>query len=346
MISFDMNPSVFYFCIYLLLSFITSSVAMADNRGVGVYFDQDLFTPLLNEDRDYTMGFAVEVFKDKGTNILDGVLCDIAKHLDLHCTNNKSERSYVLGSVNYTPDDISSTNPVQNDRPYASLLYFSSKRVVASSDSAVGVELQAGVLGLKVGEEIQEYFHEAWRGVTGKNEPVDPRGWCHQISDGGEPAFRFRFSNLQLLKNRHQSEDWWDSAWIWDTSVGYQTNASLGLMARGGKIRSDIWTVPYDPINRGNFLPATKGDEWYFWAAGRTRLVGYDALLQGQFRNSDVTFNSNEIEQLVFEGALGLTGGYGPVQITLAINGKSSEVKKGAADRNHYWGGLYVMYRY
>ncbi len=337
----------FFLPLTLLVLVLTTNLDAATyTKGVGVYFDQDMFTPLLNEDRDYTMGFAVEIFKDKGTNIFDGVLCDIAKHLDLHCTNNKSARSYIFGSVNYTPDNIGSVDSVQDDRPYASLLYFSSKRVIASKNSAVGIELQAGFLGLKVGEEIQEYFHEAWRGVTGKNEPVDPRGWRHQISDGGEPTFRFRFNNLNLLKNRHQSSDGWDSAWMWDTSVGYQINASAGLMARVGKIRSDIWTVPYDPINRGNFLPATKGNEWYFWIAGRTRLVGYDALLQGQFRNSDVTFNSSDIERLVLEGAFGLTGGYGPLQVTLAINGKSAEVKSGAADRNHYWGGLYVMYRY
>ncbi|MDH5437176.1 MAG: lipid A deacylase LpxR family protein, partial [Gammaproteobacteria bacterium] len=265
---------------------------MAEDRGVSVYFDQDLFVPLLNEDRDYTMGFAIEMFNKKGTNIFDGVLCNLAQHFKLNCSNNNAERSYVLGTVNYTPDDISSNLPIQDDRPYASLVYFSNKRVIADGDSAIGVELQVGFLGLKFGEEFQDYFHKRWRDASGNNTPVDPRGWRNQISDGGEATLRFRLSNLQVLKNRHQSKDKFDYAWMWDAAVGYQTNASTGLMARAGKIRSSIWTVPYDPINRGDFLPSTGGSEWYFWVAGRTRLIGYDALLQGQFRNSHVTFNS------------------------------------------------------
>lgn len=330
---------------FFLLLYSIASVTNASDKGIGVYFDQDLFTPLLNEDRDYTMGVAIELFEDRKKNIFDDLSCKIARHLFLKCLDTGA-RSLIFGSVNYTPDNISSVDPIQDDRPYASLVYIGYKTVNADSRKALGTELQVGFLGLKIGEEVQEYLHEAWRGIKGKNEPADPRGWRHQISDGGEPTFRFRFSNLQSIKTRQTGNDWWDSAYMLDASLGYQTNASVGLIARAGDITSNIWTVPYDPINRGNFLPATKGNEWYFWAAGRARLVGYDALLQGQFRNSDVTFNTSEIERLVFEGALGLTGGYGPLQVTLAINGKSSEVKNGAADRNHYWGGLYVMYRY
>ena len=40
------------------------SKADSSEIGVGIYFDQDMFVPGANDDRDYTMGIGVEVFQD------------------------------------------------------------------------------------------------------------------------------------------------------------------------------------------------------------------------------------------------------------------------------------------
>ena len=44
--------------------------------GVGIYFDQDMFVPGANDDRDYTMGIGVEVFQDRGPLYLMGGLLE------------------------------------------------------------------------------------------------------------------------------------------------------------------------------------------------------------------------------------------------------------------------------
>ena len=67
--------------------------------------------------------------------------------------------------------------------------------------------------------------------------------------------------------------------------------------------------------------------------------MGYDALLQGQFRSSEVTFNSNGIERLVHESGFGATYGNRLFQASLSASYKSPELKTGT-ERSHFWGSL------
>ena len=319
-------------------------------HGVGLYVDQDFFIPARNEDRDYTMGFALELFWEKIPEEID-YLDRAITWLDENATFDlqvkpicPTMRSIVLGSVNFTPDELAASAPLPDDRPYASLLFVSGKQVFESPNEewVVGSELQVGLLGLGIARSAQTKMHGYTRSVTGEDTPVDPKGWSHQISDGGELTLKYRQSFGQKLPI---NEDAFDIAWMADASVGYQTNASLGVQLRVGLRNSKFWTLPYDPINRGNFVPSIAGDELYVWAAFRGRGVAYDALLQGQFRDSDLTFSSGEIKRFVQEGGLGLTAAWNPVQMTLALNYKSAELE-GQAARSHYWGGAYFIFRW
>ena len=336
--------------ISLLLLILQPPAAAAEadskERGIALYLDQDLAIPFLNEDRDYTMGLAAEFFwqdRKRGIYPLDGAARRIGEWLGLQARGDSIVRSFMLGSVTYTPDDLANPNPIYDDRPYASLLYLNNKRVRVNRSSAVGVELQLGLLGTSLTGGIQRRLHALWRDATGEPEPVDPRGWNHQISDGGELTLRLRASNSRRLLEAPRR---WDLASNWAVTLGYQTNLSLGFSARAGKLASPPWTLPYDPVNRGNFLPSLAGNEWFVWTAYRLRLVAYDALLQGQFRHSDVTFGADEINHVLQEGGLGFTMTYHAWQATFAVNGKSTELRTGLDRRNHYWGGFYLMLRY
>lgn len=332
--------------ILLCLCFISSAHAAQKDRGIGVYFDQDLLVPLLNEDRDYTMGMAVEFFwaKKDGLYPLDGLVHHAGKLLGLDHRNNDIIYSFMLGTVNYTPDDISNPLPILNDRPYASLIYLSNKRVRADSRNAIAAEVLIGVIGTHVAKEVQSTLHGWWRKLTGSDKPVDPLGWSNQISDGGELTMRIRLSktHLQSLLSRPGK---WDVATTWGVSLGYQSNISLGAAFRVGNINSSFWSLPFDPVNRGNFLPSLPKNEWYLWAAYRARIIGYDALLQGQFRDSDVTFTHNQIEHLTHDGAIGLTIGSKQSQITFSVNAKSAELKNTTRQR-HYWGSINFLFHF
>lgn len=331
----------------LLLGFFVLAIPAEDlaaaQKGYGIYFDQDLFLPLVNEDRDYTMGVAVERFERESIfQLLQGPLGSVASLLSIDEQRGELRTSYLLGSVNFTPDDLAATTPVVGDRPYASVLYLSNKRVVSDAIHAVGVELQVGLLGTYVAREIQRHLHRYWREANHSREPVTPRGWGNQISAGGEPTLRLRLAHSGRLlgDSRH-----WDLAGTYDLSIGYQTNTSVGLALRTGLLRSDFSSLPYDPINRGNFVPAFGDDELYLWGAARVRLVGYDALLQGQFRDSPLTYDGDAIRRVVVDAGAGVTGSWRGVQLTLSANLKTSELDRGPADRTQWWGGFYVTVR-
>jgi hypothetical protein len=324
---------------------VQAQILPDDKWGTGLYLDQDLAVPFTNEDRDYTMGMAAEFFwqdKKSGLYPLDGMVRRLGQWLGLHEKNDEIVRSFMLGSVTFTPDNLADSNPIYDDRPYASLLYLSNKRVRTNQHNATGVEFQLGLLGTRISGDIQTALHGFWRDVTDSAVPVAPQGWDHQISDGGELTLRIRLSNSQLL---FEEKGNWDVAASGSLAVGYQTNLSAGIATRLGQLASPSWTIPFDPINRGNFLPSLTGEEWYGWAVYRLRLVVYDALLQGQIRDSDVTFDWDQIEHVLHEGGLGFTFTYRPLQFTVAINAKTPELKHGSDHRNHYWGGLYIVYR-
>jgi hypothetical protein len=325
----------------------TAGDSSNNNWGWGLYLDQDLWLPVLNEDRDYTMGIAVEFFwqdEDKPLYLFDDSAKKVAEWFGLHRKDDEIVRSFSLGSVNYTPDDLADPNPIYDDRPYASIIYLSNKRVRANAKSAVGVELQVGLLGLSLGEKIQSAIHQTYRDIAGTVEPVDPRGWRHQISNGGELTLRIRLSNSQRLAYA----SWWDLAATGSFNLGYQSNVGIELSGRVGKLASHFWSLPFDPITRGNLLPSKigRGNELYLWSAYRLRLVGYDALLQGQFRDSTVAFSSKEIERVIHEGAVGMAWGIDEWQLSFSINGKTPELRNIVSRRDHYWGGINLIRRY
>lgn len=325
---------------FCLAALLISAQAQAARQGTAVYFDQDLLLPLVNEDRDYTMGIGIERFEqDEAFYPFEEPLKYMARLFSIDVEGEGVRRSYMFGSLNYTPDDLSASTPVPGDRPYASFLYLANKRVLADRRRAIGAELQLGLLGTYVAREVQRKIHRKWREASNSQTPVDPRGWGSQISAGGEPTAALRIARSDWLAGRPGR---WDLASTVDLSLGYRTNASAGLALRGGLIGSPFWSLPYDPINRGNFIPAFGEDELYLWGAARARTIAYDALLQGQFRDSALSYASDEIRHLVLDAGAGITGGWRGMQLTFSVNLKTSEITHGTGDRTQWWGGLYL----
>lgn len=317
------------------------------SKGVGIYLDQDFLVPFTNEDRDYTMGLAVEFFgqRESGLYPLDGLVRTAAGWLGIRDSDN-IDYSFMLGTLAYTPDDLSDPQPIYNDRPYASLIYLSNKRVRSNEKKALAAEILLGILGSRIPGDAQTAFHRRYRyfnDLEETDDPVDPKGWSHQISDGGEFTFRLRLTKSEIIEELSYPGRF-DIASTIGVSLGFQTNASVGVAMRWGKLRSPIWSMPYDPVNRGSFIPSKARSEWYLWSAFNARIVGYDALLQGQFKESEVTFSYSELEPVVYDGGVGLTLGYLSSQLTFSANAKTSDLKM--FSRSQVWGGVNYVYYY
>ena len=329
-----------FLCTVLLC---TSVYASPRDRGFGFYMDQDLLVPISNEDRDYTMGMAFEFFWSKEKSLpLDFLVTKAGKWLGIDEKENNFTYSLMLGTVAYTPDDLADSQPIFSDRPYSSLIYLSNKRVHADGKTALAAEVMVGLIGTDIARYVQTQFHEWYRSLNNSDEPVEPMGWDHQISNGGEPTFRIRLTNAHLHTDLSKAGVY-DVSSSYGLSLGYQTNASVSIAGRLGNVQSPFWSIPFDPVNRGNFIPSRAKDEWYFWSAFRIHLVAYDALLQGQFRDSDVEYAADQIEPLVYDGGVGFTWTFDKSQITLSANAKSPDLK--FVSRHQVWGGInYMIY--
>jgi hypothetical protein len=191
------------------------------------------------------------------------------------------------------------------------------------------------------------------RASSGEPRPYDPLGWGNQISDGGEFTALYRVSYERRLlgdpsgpgrKNFQVSGGG-------QVSAGYYTNATLLSMARWGWFDSDFWEFSPGATNiatqnTGSGSRRQPTGELFLFAGLRPRIIGYNALLQGQFRSSAHTLSASEIERLQLEWDLGVAGFIRPLRLQLVWNflpGRSAEHKKAEA-RAHSWGSLMAVY--
>ena len=325
----------------LVINLLFVPVVNAQDFGLGVYMDQDLFVPITDEDRDYTMGMAVEFFWSKEMGLpLDDFVESVASWVGIDENEKNIVYSFTLGSIAFTPDDLSNSKPIFNDRPYSSLVYLTNKRVHADGKTALAAEVMVGVIGTSFAKNVQTQLHEWYRSLNNSDQPVEPMGWDNQISDGGELTMRVRLTNA-ILHSKLSKTGIYDVSSSYGLSLGFQTNARASVTARVGDIHSAFWTTPFDPVKRGSFIPTRAKKGWYFWSAFRIHAVLYDALLQGQFRDSNVEYAANQIEPLVYDAGAGFTWTFEKSQLTIATNSKSPDLK--FVTRHQVWGSVHYI---
>lgn len=266
--------------------------------------------------------------------------------------------------------NLARTDPIPNDRPYASIVYGTVRRMTARDRTALATDLTVGVLGTSVARETQTWIHEHI------SNDVRPGGWHHQISHGGEPTARYRVGLQRLLagetaNGRYEPDArrWYDVTADVEANAGYYTNAAAGVRVRLGRIESPFWGAERRPIVTtltpavaplaSDLLPAPeplaaparhRRPSWeaYAWASGGGTVWAYNALLQGQFRDSDVTlgFDGGDpgdatLNRFVGDYQLGATVARGAFSVTYQYN-LSTPLFDGPFERRHAWGGIYV----
>ena len=305
-----------------------------------IAFDNDIFVPG-GRDQDYTYGLNA-AFAGKGAKhhwlSLHRPLGWIDKTIGLHSRIGQGVELNKIeyGLFGFTPEDITQSEPIQDDRPYASLVYVSSSREHYNRSSQVSWQstLTLGILGLSIVGDIQGRVHSLYDGDI-------PMGWDNQISNGGEPTARYSVSRQSLL---FKSGSGFELKSTYQGSVGYITEVSWSLSARAGKIHTP-W-ASFNPelasyAEKSTSGAARKVSEHYVWAGISLKARAYNVFLQGQFRDSAVTYSSDEINHGIVEAWLGYTvslfDGY---SFTYSVRGHTSELNQGNGNRNVVWGGV------
>ncbi len=325
--------------------------------GWQLYLDNDLFSGA-GTDRDYTGGMAWSV-NGRDTRdywySLDGWLTAIDHFtgMDEHHNGGSKYREPVvtkhsaeIGVTLFTPMDINRPEPIENDHPYANLLFLASTRQTVPAEGRYVYQsaLAIGLLGLPVGEGLQRAIH----GLVGGS---DPKGWDHQISDGGEPTFRYSVGRQKILSASRFGRTGFNLLGGTEVGVGYSTDATVLLNFRWGSFNSPWWSfTPHQAdyislgvteVDRGEQKPR---NEWFVWGGASLKLRAYNVILQGQFRHSDVRFAPDELNHLIGEGWLGLTRknleGWG---LSFVVRGRTNEIR-GPHRRAPVWGSIIVSH--
>lgn len=332
--------------ITLICSAAASAADVGDAHGTAFQLDDDLFS-LQGDDRDYSFGGTL-TFDTPSSSRLIAAFDSAREHLNRWLPpsppgGSVALRSTQLGLIGMTPQDLTLRATQPDDRPYASLLYFATSEVNVSDDArrATYSSFAAGVLGLRVAEALQKGVHHTVDGV-------DPQGWTHQISDGGEPTARFvRAEQWLLTSDESMRARGREVKFTVSGSAGYLTEATTALSMRFGRIQSPWWQFAPElaDYTAAPIAPAATTDtgspELYGFVGVRLKARVYNALLEGQFRDSDVRVGTDDFERFQAEAWAGVVYTRASWRVAYTLRAASHEVAE-PAGRTLVWGGMSV----
>ncbi|MEJ8566423.1 lipid A deacylase LpxR family protein [Elongatibacter sediminis] len=317
------------------------------NSGWSIAVDNDLLAGH-DKDRDYTGGLAVTLGGKRASESalsLDPALSWLNRKLPtgaFHAVEGERppDHSLQFGLAVFTPD-IRQAGPVHDDRPYASLAWLSNSQYLLHplGSEAFQSTLTVGLLGTSIGE----WTHKAVHRLVGSDRP---EGYAHQISDDGELTARYALAYHRLLASGRGERSGYDVKLMAGGSIGYLTEADVSLGIRWGRIATPWWRFYPDVADYGAQPPAApsagygRGRDRYLWANFKLRARAYNALLQGQFRDSPVTWSSSDLHHLQAEVAVGLVIPLPGFDLNYAFRVQTREIRHGQQPRFVTWGGV------
>ncbi|HEX6994145.1 MAG TPA: lipid A deacylase LpxR family protein [Gammaproteobacteria bacterium] len=322
-------------------------------RGWTVHLDNDLFA-FTDDDRDYTAGISVTLGgrEAAGLKPLSRALDWVDRKTGFGTASDavESARSFEAGLLLFTPQNLDAEAPLYDDRPYANLTYLSSSRLThdASSRTAYQSSLTVGVLGMPWVEHLHRTVHVAF----GSREP---KGYTHQISDGGEPTARYAVSRYRLLGSGMYRDRPYHLRFGLSGSIGYLTEASADLAFRWGNLDTPWWSSSpsladyggHPPIRLARESVPRSGPRLQLAAGVSMRVRAYNAFLQGQFRSSDVTLSSSRLNPVLLEAWLGITAVFkNHLSVTYTLRHQTEEIRTGDGSRESSWASIGIAQQF
>ena len=211
----------------------------------GVHVDQDWFVawlPGLNLDRNYTQGTAFSYTKpglEKSPIFLPFNIFEWVGERTIGKRKLIEKPPSISIAISaYTPLDIDKDDPVIGDRPFANLVYLSTKknRYNVRNRTLLSTSFNYGIMGSAVADVFQTFVHDNI--ITKRSADIS---WEHQISDGGHFAFLFTHGALKsfsCVTKACSSKKWragmslgYDLKVGWYTGISAMINLKLGPMS-------------------------------------------------------------------------------------------------------------------
>ncbi len=258
-------------------------------RGLAAYWENDgeRFKPNNPTDRHYTNGVGVSLA------LAGPAIQGLHDKLPFHESFGQPvsvAAGLTVGQLMFTPEDIETSAPLPDDRPYAGYLYagaFVQRQGVTGTFAGRDVgtldhfQLDVGVVGpSSLAEDAQIWIHE-------HTSDPEPRGWGNQLDD--EPTLqltirkKWRFDLDALWERDGQPSAWGVQAIpeIGGTLGNVHRHLEAGATFRAG------WNLP-DDFGPGRLtnLGSVTGDNvrgWSVYGFVRTsgRIVEHNLFLEG-----------------------------------------------------------------
>ena len=298
------------------------------------YFENDLFA---DSDRNYTNGVKVSWVSSDITKFIArsrGWLRPVVNRLPfIHGKDRTKNFGLSIGQNIYTPDDISRTDLIADDRPYAGWLYMGFAFHSRSPDNAVldTFEIQLGVVGpLSYGEQAQRIVHEI-------RDLQIPAGWDHQLHNEPGGVLLYEHKKRLIRSALPAGLEAECISRIGGAAGNIAIYGVAGLEARAG------WHIPEDfgnPAIRpaGDIMPLARrsiGFGMHVFASAEARGVLRDIFLDG---NTVTASHRVEKKNLVRDLAVGLSVNYRGWKLTYAQVFRSREFD--LQPGNHTFGSI------
>jgi hypothetical protein len=160
---------LFFWGSFLLLSAVIPPCAGQNRRAFSLHLENDIFA---GTDRYYTHGIKLAWISPD----------TISSQSD---PSVRSAISFSIGQSIFTPYEIERENLIEDDRPYAGVLYFSMALHRKKEKTMDTFELLLGTIGpSSLAGAMQSFIHSLYGGTQ-------PRGWHNQLKD--EVVFALAF---------------------------------------------------------------------------------------------------------------------------------------------------------
>ncbi|WP_017429840.1 lipid A deacylase LpxR family protein [Vreelandella jeotgali] len=196
---------------------------------------------------------------------------------------------YRLVQQIYTPMNIRASRLLENDRPYAGLVYGGASLYGEQSRpngrTTTDLHLDVGMVGpSSLADSIQQEVHR----LTGSNRP---QGWDHQIGD-------------EAIVNLGMRRQWWHEsplaskqlAWGPEASIALgnlYTYASTGYYLRFGDAARSVPTLTPNSASSAGF-DAADGFRWYVFGGVEGYYMARNLLLDGNTFSSSHSVDRRE----------------------------------------------------
>lgn len=299
----------------------------------GFHFDDD-FLYLFNRDEQYTGGLEFEY-------IQRGQKTKIKRGLFNPYSNGARYWNLSLGTKLYTPNNLTDSLIILNDRPYSSYIYtsFGYSAFDSRKEKRLTIDLNLGVMGSELPGKVQDYIHQF-------GESPSANGWKNKLAD--RPYF---IPNLHVNYQRNRITvgpintwflDWIQIATILDINTGlFMNNLKGGLKISG--FNHQPTTASQIRFKTNNCKKTPKS----YWKIGsyispQVQFVAHNTTLQSlPWFNSPYIITPELVNRVVWAVEAGINMTYKRFHISYVIQSYTKEFTK-FQHKWHNWAGVTI----